>query len=267
VLVGVLVFARNRAIQRARRVIELEKMRNHIARDLHDDMGSALSSIHILSRMPAGGNGSSVSAEGGGGRGGDADGGRSGGETEGGRSGGSRGGDADGSRNGDARLRKIHEHSGLILENISDIVWTINPGNDSLEKTIYKMREFAADICEPLEIAYIVSQDGEFKSIRLGPRTRRDLYLVFKEAVNNAAKYSGCSKLEASIRAEGRDIVIRVCDDGAGFDRETVRSGNGLKNMEDRAARINGRLDIESAPGKGTTVTLWLRSDDPARIT
>jgi two-component system sensor histidine kinase UhpB len=225
VLVGVLVFARNRAIQRARRVIELEKMRNHIARDLHDDMGSALSSIHILSRMPAGGNGSG------------------------------------------ARLQKIHEHSGLILENISDIVWTINPGNDSLEKTIYKMREFAADICEPLDIAYIVSQDGEFKSIRLGPRTRRDLYLVFKEAVNNAAKYSGCSKLEASIRAEGRDIVIRVCDDGAGFDRETVRSGNGLKNMEDRAARINGRLDIESGPGKGTTVTLWLRSDDPARIT
>jgi signal transduction histidine kinase len=256
ILVGVLGVARNRAIHRARQVIELEKMRNHIARDLHDDMGSTLSSIHILSRMPVGGNGWGSGSGNGGGA-----------VVSGAGVADNGGGAVSSSRDGDARLRKIHEHSGLILENISDIVWTINPGNDSLEKTIYKMREFAADICEPLDIAYTVSHDGEFRSIRLGPRTRRDLYLVFKEAVNNAAKYSGCSKLVASIRVEGRDIVIRVCDDGAGFVRDGVRSGNGLKNMEDRAARINGRLDIDSAPGKGTTITLWLRSDDPGRIT
>ena len=102
ILIGLLIIGRYRTVNKARQLIQLEKMRNHIARDLHDDMGSALSSIHIISRVALTNGGDPPKM------------------TE--------------------RLKKIHEHSGLILENMSDIVWAINPANDTLEKVIFKMR-------------------------------------------------------------------------------------------------------------------------------
>jgi two-component system sensor histidine kinase UhpB len=224
ILIGLLIINRYRGAQKARRLIELEKMRNHIARDLHDDMGSALSSIHIISKVSGTGGMEEQKAQ--------------------------------------DRLMKIHEHSGLMLENMSDIVWTINPVNDTLEKIIFKMREFAADILDPLNIESVFEQEGDLHNIRLGLQTRKDLYLVFKEALNNAAKYSRCGKVAIRVAADGRDIEVRVRDDGAGFNRNEVKCGNGLKNMEERARQINGQLTISSAPGSGTTVTLRIRSHD-----
>jgi two-component system sensor histidine kinase UhpB len=224
ILIGLLIINRYKGAQKARRLIELEKMRNHIARDLHDDMGSALSSIHIISKVSGTGGMEEQKAQ--------------------------------------NRLTKIHEHSGQMLENMSDIVWTINPANDTLEKIIFKMREFAADILDPLNIESVFGQDGDLHNVRLGLQTRKDLYLVFKEALNNAAKYSRCGKVEIRVVADGRDIELRVRDDGAGFNRNEVKCGNGLKNMEERARQINGELTISSAPGSGTTVTLRIRSHD-----
>jgi len=224
ILIGVLIIGRYKAVNKARRLIELEKMRNHIARDLHDDMGSALSSINIISKV-AMTNGGDIPKT-----------------TE--------------------RLKKIHEHSSLILENMSDIVWTINPANDSLEKVIFKMREFSADIFDPMNIEYVFNQEGNFQGTKLGLQTRRDLYLVFKEAVNNAAKYSGCARVVITVAVDDRYVEMRITDDGVGFDRDEVRFGNGLKNMEERARQIDGQLTITSAPGSGTTVTLRVRSHD-----
>jgi len=224
VLIGLLIIGRYRAAARARQLIELEKMRNNIARDLHDDMGSALSSIHIISRAAF----------------------TNGGDT---------------SKTND-RLKKVHEYSGMILENMSDIVWTINPANDTLEKVLFKMREFAADIFDPLNIEYVFQQEGDFQGTRLGLQTRRDLYLIFKEAVNNAAKYSRCSKVVITVMVNDGQVEVRITDDGIGFDKNEVRSGNGLKNMEERATHIHAQLNITSAPGKGTTVSLRARSHD-----
>ena len=224
VLIGLLTINRYRVVHRATRLVELEKMRNRIARDLHDDMGSALSSIHIISKVPATAVGEGQKAN--------------------------------------ERLMKIHEHSGKILENMSDIVWTINPANDTLEKIIFKMREFAADIFDPLDIDYVFNQQGDFHNVRLGLQTRRDLYLIFKEAVNNAAKYSRCSKVDITIGADEKMVTVDIRDNGVGFDRNDIRGGNGLKNMEDRASQIGGHLSITSAPGEGATVSLRLRSHD-----
>ena len=224
VLIGILLIGRYRAAEKARQLIELEKMRNHIARDLHDDMGSALSSIHIISRVAFTG--------------------------------------AEPTPKMTDRLKKIHEHSGQILENMSDIVWTINPANDTLEKVIFKMREFAADILDPLNIEYLFQQEGDFHGTKLALQTRRDLYLIFKEAVNNAAKYSGCSKVVITVIAADRQVEVKISDDGAGFNKEEIKFGNGLKNMEERAGRIGGNLSITSAPGKGTIVALRVRSHD-----
>jgi signal transduction histidine kinase len=223
-LIGILVVNRYRIVHRARRLIELEKMRNTIARDLHDDMGSALSSINIISKV------------------------------------------ALTIPNGDGKVNehlvKIHEHSGLILENMNDIVWTINPVNDTLEKVIFKMKEFASDIFDPLNIDHSFDETGDFSDIKLGIQTRRDLYLIFKEAVNNTAKYSRCTKVAIIIVSNDKQIHIQVKDNGLGFCRDTVRNGNGLKNMEERARQMNGELTIASRPGEGTEVILRVRSHD-----
>jgi len=224
VMIGILVINRFRVVNKARRLIELEKMRNTIARDLHDDMGSALSSINIISKVAL------AAAPG------------------------------DGKVN--EHLKKIHEHSGLILENMNDIVWTINPANDTLENTIFKMKEFAADIFDPQNIDHSFEEEGDFSNIKLGLQTRRDLYLIFKEAVNNAAKYSRCTKVDITIVNSDRQISIRVKDNGIGFCTDTARTGNGLKNMEQRAVRMKGELTIASQPGKGTELTLTVRSHD-----
>lgn len=223
-VIGLLVINRNRAVDKARRLIELEKMRNHIARDLHDDMGSALSSIHIMSKVAL----------------------ENGGERQ----------------QVNEQLKKIHENSGSVLENMSDIVWTINPVNDTLERVLFKMNEFAADIFEPLNIAYTFNQTVNFQHVKLGLQTRKDLYLVFKEAVNNAAKYSRCTRVSIDVSENDRQIEMQINDDGIGFDRHAVKSGNGLKNMEERASQINAALTISSGHGKGTSIILKLRSHD-----
>lgn len=224
VLISLLIINRYRVVHKARRLIDLEKMRNTIARDLHDDMGSTLSSINIISKVAL--------------------------ETT-----------PDGERVNE-HLKKILDYSGLILQNMSDIVWTINPVNDTLEKVIFRMKEFAADIFDPLNIDLTFDEEGDFHNIKLGLQTRRDLYLIFKEAVNNAAKYSHCTKMRITIAGSDRQFSIRVDDNGVGFCRATIRSGNGLKNMEQRARQIDGELTIESQPAKGTTVTLRVRSHD-----
>jgi len=218
-LIAGLFVNRYRIIQRTKRFVELEKVRNNIARDLHDDMGSALSSINIISKV------------------------------------------ALGHTNGDQRvnrdLQKIHENSGLILENMSDIVWAINPANDTLEKTIFKMREFASEIFDPLNIALSFEEEGNFRDLEMDLQVRKDLYLIFKEAVNNAAKYSECTRVNVIISGGNPFLEMRITDDGVGFKLKEIRTGgNGLKNMTERAAKINAELDIDSTPGYGTTVSL-----------
>jgi two-component system, NarL family, sensor histidine kinase UhpB len=223
-LMGLLAVNRYRAVQKATRIIEMEKMRNNIARDLHDDMGSALSSINIISK---------VALE-----------------------------NAEEKRKVNEHLRKIHENSGFMLENMSDIVWAIDPVNDTLEKVLFKMKEFAADILEPLNIQYEFVQSGNFQHSRLGLQTKKNLYLVFKEAVNNAAKYSRCTKIDIAIAAGDRQVEMQVNDNGIGFNRADIRTGNGLKNMDERARQIGGILNISSVIGQGTTVGLRIKSHD-----
>jgi two-component system sensor histidine kinase UhpB len=223
-LVGLLAVNRYKSAHKARRLIEMEKMRNNIARDLHDDMGSALSSINIISKVAMENPEEKVKL----------------GE----------------------HLKKIHDNSGFILENMSDIVWTINPVNDTLEKVLFKMKEFAADILEPLNIQYEFSQAEQFHNVRLGLQIRKDLYLIFKEAINNAAKYSKCTRIDIDVSGNDRQIEMQVRDNGEGFDRNAVKKGNGLKNMEERAALLNGELSISSGRGKGTLIKLKIRSHD-----
>jgi signal transduction histidine kinase len=88
---------------------------------------------------------------------------------------------------------------------------------------------------------------------------RRDLYLIFKEAINNLVKYSGAKKATISLKAYKDKIMMKVEDDGKGFDRQRIKPGNGLHNMEQRAKASGGNLLIRSEPGGGTLVELEMR--------
>ncbi|NOT74306.1 MAG: GAF domain-containing protein [Cyclobacteriaceae bacterium] len=194
-----------------------DQIRSKVARDLHDDMGSTLSSINIMSRIALEKNEPLISQK---------------------------------------YLKNIRENASVIQESMSDIVWAINPENDTMSKVILRMKEFTTEILEPLDIQYEFLQLGDFNDIKMDLGTRKDFYLIFKEAVNNAAKYSQGKKITISLNNEGKSIYLEVKDDGQGFAIINHEKGNGLKNMKHRAHNIKASLEIDSKPGNGTIVLL-----------
>ena len=223
VLMGALAVNRYRLMQRSQRIIEIEKMRNDIASDLHDDIGSTLTSLNIqratLSRQfednPA------VTAS----------------------------------------LKKMAEHTTEMMESISDIVWAINPKQDTMESVIFRMKEFTAEVLEPQNIQYRFDTRGNLSG-QLNPRQRKNLYLIFKEIINNAVKYSKGNNVQIEVVSENDWITIDVKDDGIGFDEATVRRGNGLRNIRQRVTELKGFVQLESTLGKGTFVSLQLPYHD-----
>ena len=218
-LTGFLIFNRYRIISKARRLIEMEKMRNHIARDLHDDIGSTLTSIHIISKV-------SLQDE--------------------------LAGNPDMAEN----MKKINDRTGAIMESMNDIVWTINPQHDTMEQMLYRMKEFAAEILEPAQINYRFEEEGEISSVRLDIQKRKDFYLLFKEAVNNAAKHSACQTLKIRLSYSANTLRLTIEDDGKGFDENDIRPGNGLENMRARAQAMNAQLKLDSVKGRSTRISL-----------
>jgi two-component system, NarL family, sensor histidine kinase UhpB len=218
-MVAFFVYYRTRAIQRMREL----KLRNKIASDLHDDVGSALSSISIFSEVAN--QKLNTKAE-------------------------------------DARevIAKIGSTSREILEDMGDIVWTISPKNDSIKTLAERMRSFAQNLLNEMNIQFQFDADESLQSYRLNMEQRKNVYLIFKEAINNAAKYSKATAIKAAIKLTGKNIELSVVDNGTGFDRQTVPKGNGLDNMEQRAAEIKARIDLETSPGTGTLLRLQFKA-------
>jgi signal transduction histidine kinase len=94
------------------------------------------------------------------------------------------------------------------------------------------------------------------ESVRLGVDVRRDLLLIFKEAVNNAARHSRCSRVQIDMRVEGSRLRLDVIDDGVGYDAAVERDGQGVPSMQRRARRLGGTIEITAAVGAGTAVRL-----------
>lgn len=218
VIIGLLVFSRNKTINQAKRLMEIERMRNQIARDLHDDMGSTLSSINLLSQVAQ----------------------------------------SDESENGQEKkyFKQIGDQSAKMMESMSDMVWSINPDNDNIQKTIAKMKEFSAEILEPKNIGYQFQVEGKLNDISLDVAKRKNLFLVFKEAINNAAKYSEGNFIDISFSQTVNNLLLVIRDNGKGFDSVNAVNGNGLKNMKQRAGEIGGTFSIHSSSNSGTSLTL-----------
>ncbi|MCW3102751.1 MAG: vraS [Bacteroidetes bacterium] len=206
---------------RVNKLLAIEKIRFDLSRDLHDDMGSTLSTINILSVMAE----NKIEQE------------------------------APLSRE---YLKRINRISQEMMQSMDDIIWSINPVNDTMAKVVVRMREFAAGILEPLNISLAFEVDDAVPAIGTKMRWRRDFFLVFKEAINNAAKYSECKNVTIRISVSSRSLSLCITDDGAGFNPQETRGGNGLTNMKKRAEDAGGLLKVESEPGKGTRVSLLI---------
>lgn len=212
---------------RINELLKRQAIRNKIAQDLHDNMGSTLSSISVYSQVAkiqqAKGNYQDL----------------------------------------ENVLGKIASTSGEMISEMNDIVWAINPRNDSMEKILQRMDSFAKPLLAVKNIQFSFRYSQDVLNVNLEMQKRKNFYLIFKESVNNALKYSGCSSLAVDIKINGTNLELTVQDNGAGFERSKVDqsshslSGNGLKNMEMRAKEMKGTCAIESSPGKGTHVQLW----------
>jgi signal transduction histidine kinase len=147
---------------------------------------------------------------------------------------------------------------------MSDIVWAINPQKEHLADLAHRCRRFASDMLSARNIEFRFCAPVEENNFRLGTELRREVYLIFKECVNNLARHSGATLAEIELEANRRWLTLTVKDNGRGFDVAAVRSGrfqaegdgNGLPSIELRAKRLGGSLEIASVIGQGTTVAL-----------
>ena len=195
-----------------------EKLRSKIARDLHDEMGSTLTSINIISKVAMQQSGDDEKIN--------------------------------------QHLGKIKDNSSRMMESMSDMVWAINPSNDTFEKVALRMKEFAAELLEPAGINYFFREEGQMEKAVLNPEQRKDIYLIFKEALNNAVKYSAASEIDILLKKENGFVIMRVMDNGKGFDMVNYKSGNGIKNIKSRGLQMKAVVTIDSIPGTGTTISL-----------
>jgi signal transduction histidine kinase len=197
----------------------MEKLRTRIATDLHDDIGATLSSISMYSLAV---------------------------KTQ----------LKEKNQQLENVLDKMGENSRDMVNSMSDIVWAINPDNDDGEKLLRRMENYATDICAAKNIRLNFTADEKLKTTVLPLEHRKNIYLVFKEAVNNAVKYSDARNIWVHLSVQNKHFTMNINDDGKGFDEATVKKGNGLKNMKTRTAEINGKIVFAAVPEKGTTITL-----------
>jgi two-component sensor histidine kinase len=220
-LITLLLIASAYAMYRYRlgRLIELERVRTRIASDLHDDIGSNLSLIAGLSEVL----GQSARRD---------------------------------NPQVAERLSVMADVSRRSVEAMSDIVWAVNPKRDNVVDLAHRMRRFASDRFAARNIEFHFDAPNPNQNVKLGAEVRREVFLVFKESVNNIARHSGCKSAEASLKTERGTIILKLSDDGHGFDEASTDHGQGLDSMRRRAEKLGGQFDVISQPNSGTTVIL-----------
>jgi signal transduction histidine kinase len=154
-------------------------------------------------------------------------------------------------------LARVHDAARDLVQRTRDIVWAATPQHDSLESLIEQMAAHAERTLGDRGIAVKVELPSQVPEEAMPSAVRHDVFLAFKEAVNNAAKYSQAQTASVRVTLQPDALVIELADDGVGFAKGEVRgTGHGLPNLRDRLAAFGGSANIASAPGRGTTVTL-----------
>jgi signal transduction histidine kinase/ligand-binding sensor domain-containing protein len=204
---------------RLAQAIRTERLRSRIATDLHDDIGSSLSQIAILAevaRRRAGVSEPRVAEP----------------------------------------LASIATTSRDLVDAMSDIVWAVNPRTDALSDLTRRMHRFAEETLGGADIALTFSAPPPDVEIKIGTDLRREIYLIFKESVNNIARHSGASEAVVELTLGRHELRLAISDNGRGFDPGIRVDGNGITSMRKRAAAFGGVFTIDSEAGRGTRVSL-----------
>jgi signal transduction histidine kinase len=202
----------------------MQAVRNRIAGDLHDEIGSTLSSISIYSKVVQNRTKEKVP------------------EAE-------------------PYLQKINSDIGAMMEAMSDIVWTINSSNDRFENIFSRMRSSAGELLEAKNYTLHFEFDEAMNGLKLDMEQRKDFYLIFKEALNNIAKYAEGKNVWIKLSKANSKIEMQIRDDGKGFtlpfgEGKSGAHGNGMNTMKARAEKLRGELKVESVEREGTVVAL-----------
>jgi signal transduction histidine kinase len=217
VLFLLLLLNQRNKIAKERRQIALEQERTRISRDLHDDLGSGLTGILMVS-------GQLHSAEGG----------------ESGK-----------------HIEQIRKTSRQLVDQMGEIVWAMNAHNDTLENLVGYLNTYTGDLLENTSITRRLELPSSIPVVTMSGMMRRNIFLVVKESLNNIMKHANAATVTIQMTVEGNKMSIILADDGDGFEMgKTRRFGNGLINMQSRMAAAGGEYHIESAPGRGTTTSI-----------
>jgi ligand-binding sensor domain-containing protein/two-component sensor histidine kinase len=204
---------------RVDRLLEVERVRTRIAADLHDDIGATLSQIAVLSEVVR----KQMPRE-------------------------------------NAQLSKtlssIARGSLAAVDSMSDIVWAINPEKDHLLNLTQRMRRLASEVLPASNIEFQFIAPPSESDVKLGANVRREVFLIFKESLNNTVRHSGCMRAKIELQVDRSSLFLRFWDDGRGFDPNLTADGNGLRSMRVRAAALKGEFSIDSVNGGGTTTRL-----------
>jgi signal transduction histidine kinase len=161
-------------------------------------------------------------------------------------------------------LTEIADSARALVDAMSDIVWSIDPHRDDLRSVTARIRQCASDVLEARGIKWDLQLPRELAQVKLNAEQRRQILLIFKEALNNIVRHADCANVTLRLALEGRALMAEVLDDGRGFQSEQPepqgsgngRGGNGLRNMRARVAQLGGEFHITSAPGVGTRLML-----------
>ncbi|MBP9745298.1 MAG: hypothetical protein KBD41_07920 [Saprospiraceae bacterium] len=162
----------------------------------------------------------------------------------------------------DTSLKKsldiIRESSSEMVNKLNEIVWLINPDQDHLSNLLDKINDYAVKLCKAKEVKYSFKSTLDLDEYHIPEHKRRNLYLILKEAINNALKYSEATTIDLKITTDKDSILFLLWDNGIGFDVATSGQGNGLRNIEKRAADVHAQVSIKSIKNQGTEILLTL---------
>ncbi len=219
------VFAAHR--YRVTQIVNLERMRTAIATDLHDDIGASLSQIAILSEVARV--------------------------------------DANGQDRAGEPLERIASLARELVDSMGDIVWSIRSEPHGMDSLIRRMREFALDLLASQGISFELRTPLGGNDVELSLQVRRQLFLIFKECIHNAARHAHCTTVTADLSISDRELLLTVQDNGCGLNPNENppgwNGGTGIPSMRRRAECLGGHAQITSTPGQGCTVSIHL----PAR--
>ena len=185
-------------------MLKLQNVRNNIATDLHDDIGSTLTNISILTELSKKNLKEAKTAE--------------------------------------KFLNRITEESSASQQALDDIIWSVNSRNDSLQETIARMRRYAAELFDNSNSNCHLQLDETSGNKKLSIEQRRDVYLIYKEALNNIHKHAHAKNVWIRVSQNQNHLYMQIKDDGKGFNTNLKTHRNGLKNLRSRVEKWNGKM-------------------------